>query len=47
LKKLDYQKEGFDVRKVQDKIYVLTGPNKYELLDEATYDNIMEGKMRF
>jgi len=47
LKKVDYKKEGFDVRKVKDKIYVLKGHNKYEILDEATYDAIVEGKIKF
>jgi len=47
MKKLDYQKEGFDIRKIQDRMYVLKEGNKYEILDESTYDSIMEGRVRF
>jgi solute carrier family 27 fatty acid transporter 1/4 len=45
MKKIDLQKEGYDVTKVADKIYVLT-EGKYNVVDNEIYSKIMSGQMR-
>jgi solute carrier family 27 fatty acid transporter 1/4 len=45
MKKLDLQKEGFDVTKVSDKIHFLSG-GKYILLDNEVYSKLLAGQMR-
>jgi len=45
MKKIDLQKEGFDVTRVSEKIYFFTG-GKYVLLDNELYSKIQKGEVR-
>ncbi|CAL8096219.1 unnamed protein product [Orchesella dallaii] len=45
LRKLDLQKEGFDVHHITDNVYYYTG-SKYIPLDTTLYQMIMSGQMR-
>jgi len=45
MKKVDLQKEGFDVTRVSDKIYVLSN-GKYVLLDNELYSKLSAGQLR-
>lgn len=47
LKKIDLQKEGFDPTAINDSLYYLASSGKYEKLDKAVYEQIMNGKVRF
>ena len=48
LKKVDLQKEGFDVEKISDEVYMLDNKSKsYRKLDKETYNNILNGNVRF
>ena len=48
LKKVDLQKEGFDVEKISDEVYMLDSKTKsYRKLDKETYNNILNGNVRF
>lgn len=47
LKKVDLQKEGYDINRVKDKLYFYNAKlNKYEILTEQIYENIISGKIR-
>lgn len=47
LKKVDLQRDGYDVNKVEDKLYFYNGKlNKYEPLTKEIYDSIINGKLR-
>jgi solute carrier family 27 fatty acid transporter 1/4 len=45
LKKLDYQKLGYDITKTDDKIYFLKG-DKYVIVNTSLYTDIINGKAR-
>ena len=45
MKKIDLQKEGFDIAKVTDKIYVFND-GKYSPVTNEVYTRLMDGKMR-
>jgi len=45
LRKVDLQKEGFDINKVKDSIYFYSN-SKYVPLDSELYRKLMDGKMR-
>lgn len=45
MKKIDLQKDGFDVTKVSEKIYFFTG-GKYVLLDNELYSKLQKGEAR-
>lgn len=48
LKKVDLQKEGFNVEKISDEVYMLDSKTKsYRKLDKETYNNILNGNVRF
>lgn len=47
LKKIDLQKEGFDPTAINDSLYYMASSGKYEKLDKAVYEQIMNGKVRF
>jgi len=48
LKKVDLQKEGFNVEKTSDEVYMLDSKTKsYKKLDKETYNNILNGNVRF
>ena len=48
LKKVDLQKEGFDVEKISDEVCMLDSKTKsYRKLDKETYNNILNGNVRF
>lgn len=47
LKKIDLQKEGYDPTKITDSLYYLAANGKYEKLDKAVYEQIINGKVRF
>ena len=48
MKKVDLQKEGFDVEKISDEVYMLDNKTKcYRKLDKETYNNILNGNVRF
>lgn len=47
LKKLDLQKEGFDPSKIGDSLYYMSANGKYSKLDEAAYQQISNGALRF
>lgn len=47
LKKVDLQKEGFDPSKINDSLYYLASNGKYQKLDKAVYEQIINGKLRF
>jgi len=42
---VDYQKEGFDINKIKDKVYMYSN-SKYVPLDEELYNDVMSGKRR-
>mgnify|MGYP006952291446 CR=1 FL=1 len=46
LKKMDLQKEGFDPRKIKNKLYYLND-GKYQELTSEVYDSILKGTVRF
>lgn len=45
LKKVDLQKQGFDINSIKDKIYFLD-KGKYVPLGEDVYKKLLSGKMR-
>jgi len=45
MKKVELQKEGFDVTRIKDKLY-FNSSGKYVPLDEALYNSIISGKTR-
>jgi len=48
LKKVDYQKEGFNPNVIKDKLYYLDSKlGQYSLLDKQAYENINSGQIRF
>ena len=48
MKKVDLQKEGFNVEKISDEVYMLDSKIKsYMKLDKETYNNILNGNVRF
>ena len=47
LKKKDLQEEGYDPKKIKDKIYYLDQKLGYQLLTPEIYDQIQAGKVRF
>jgi citronellyl-CoA synthetase len=48
IRKSDMKKEGFDLNKTNDKIYVfLPGSSEYTLLTKEIYEDIINGKYRF
>ena len=48
MKKVDLQKEGFDVEKISDEVYMLDNKTKsYRKMDKETYNNILNGNVRF
>lgn len=47
LKKLDLQKEGFDPSRIGDSLFYMSASGKYSKLDEAAYEQIMNGALRF
>jgi len=48
LKKLDYQKEGFDPYKITDSMFYLDPKSgQYEVLNKQAHDDICSGKIRF
>lgn len=46
LRKVDLQKEGFNVTKIKDPIYFLNPDGVYRLLTNEQYDDILSGKTR-
>lgn len=47
LKKVDLQKDGYNVNEIEDKLYFYNAKlNKYEQLTKEIYDNIISGKVR-
>jgi len=47
MRKVDYQKEGFDVNKIKDEIYLFDSTNQsYVLLTNVLYEQLQSGKMR-
>jgi solute carrier family 27 (fatty acid transporter), member 1/4 len=44
IKKLDLQKEGFDITKVSDPIYFMQKDGSYILLTSQIYQKILDGK---
>lgn len=47
MRKVDYQKEGFDVNKIKDEIYFFDNTSQtYVLLTNALYEQLESGKMR-
>ncbi|XP_008209590.1 long-chain fatty acid transport protein 4 isoform X2 [Nasonia vitripennis] len=47
LKKKDLQVEGYDPKRIRDKLYYLDSKAGYQLLTPDTYDQIQAGKIRF
>lgn len=47
LKKVDLQKEGFDPTKITDSLYYMASNGKFQKLDKAVYEQIINGEMRF
>lgn len=47
LKKKDLQEEGYDPRRVSDKLYYLDAKSGYLLLTQEVYQQIQDGKIRF
>lgn len=47
LKKKDLQEEGYDPRKVNDKLYYFDPKSGYQSLTPEIYDQIQAGKIRF
>lgn len=47
LKKKDLQVEGYDPRRINDKLYYLDPKTGYESLTPDAYDQIQSGKIRF
>lgn len=45
LRKVDLQKEGFDINKVKDKIYFFSN-SKYVLLEPELFNKLMSGQLR-
>ena len=45
MKKVDLQKEGFNVTAIKDKMYFYSN-GKYVPLDETLYNSIISGKTR-
>lgn len=45
MKKIDLQKEGFDVTRVSEKIYFFNG-GKYVLMDNELYSKLLRGEIR-
>lgn len=45
LKKNDYQKAGFDINQVKDKLYFFNGKT-YVRMDKQMYEDIISGKIR-
>lgn len=47
LKKVDLQKDGYDINRIEDKVYFYNAKlNKYEPLTKEIYGNIISGKVR-
>ena len=47
MKKVDLQKEGFNVEMISDEVYMLDNKTKsYKRLDRETYNNILNGNVR-
>lgn len=47
LKKVDLQKDGYDLNRIEDKLYFYNAKlNKYEVLTHEIYNNILSGKIR-
>lgn len=47
LKKVDLQKDGYDINQVQDKLYFYNAKlSKYEPLTKEIYDCIISGRLR-
>lgn len=47
MKKKDLQAEGYNLHKIQDKIYYLNAKLGYQLLTSEVYDQIQQGKVKF
>ncbi|KAL6431393.1 hypothetical protein ACFW04_007196 [Cataglyphis niger] len=47
LKKKDLQEEGYNMEKIQDKLYYLDAKLGYQLLTREIYDQIQQGKIKF
>lgn len=47
LKKKDLVDDGYDPRRIQDKLYYLTEKSEYQSLTADVYDQIQQGKIRF
>ncbi|KAK0172575.1 hypothetical protein PV328_005877 [Microctonus aethiopoides] len=47
LKKKDLQDEGYDIRKIRDKLYYWDARSGYELITPEVYNQIQIGKIRF
>jgi len=45
MKKVELQKESFDVTKISDNIYFFSG-DKYILMDNSLYTKIISGQVR-
>lgn len=46
LKKLDLQKDGFDVGMIKDQLFYLSNSGVYEELTLEAYKDILSGKIR-
>lgn len=46
LKKIDLQKEGFDVGLIKDQLYFCNNKGVYEELTPEAYNDILAGKIR-
>lgn len=47
LKKIDLQKDGYDITKVEDKLYFYNArSSRYDELTEEVYEDIQKGKVR-
>ncbi|XP_034186929.1 fatty acid transport protein 1 [Osmia lignaria lignaria] len=47
LKKKDLIEEGYDPKRIQDKLFYLSEKSGYQLLSTETYEQIQHGKIRF
>lgn len=47
LKKKDLQDEGYDIKRIRDKIYYLDPKEGYQLVTPEIFDLIQQGKIRF
>ncbi|XP_034934364.1 long-chain fatty acid transport protein 4-like isoform X2 [Chelonus insularis] len=47
LKKKDLQEEGYNPKRIRDKLYYLDSKSGYQLLTPEIYDQIEQGKLRF